>query len=126
MSNLLRVILYLLGAAIVLGAITFAGGNSGWWMLPTYWLEILIANLFLTLVIYVYLEKIRKEQPQIFAQFYLLSIVVKMMGGLGLITFVVWDEPEAAIGNVVLFIVSYLAFTLLEVISLLARSSDKQ
>jgi hypothetical protein len=121
---MVRVIIYLLLAAILIGALTLAGSNSAWWDLPTYWIEILIANLFLTLIVYGYLVKVQKHQPQIFTQFYLLSIVVKMLGGLGLITFIVWDQPDAATGNVALFIISYLIFTLLEVINLVIRTPD--
>lgn len=114
-------IFYLVGAAILIAIITYSGGISNWWPLPTYWLEIILINLILTLVVFIYLEKIRKEQPQIFTQFYLLSIIVKMAGSLSLIAFIVWSEPNHAVGNVVVLIISYLSFTFLEVNNLLSR-----
>jgi hypothetical protein len=92
------------------------------WVLPTYWKEILFFVLFITLVIYYNLNKLRSKQPEAFTQFYLLSIVLKMVGGLTLIFFIVWDAPSAATGNVTLFIVSYLILTFLEVFFLLVRS----
>lgn len=117
-----RFIILLIIAAALIAIAVVAGDRLNWWALPTYWKEILIVNFFITIIIFAYLQKVQNQQPQIFTQFYLLSIVLKMIGGLSLITFVVWDAPAAAIGNVVTFIVSYLVFTVLEVISLLKQN----
>ena len=119
---MLRFIIIVLTATLLLGLITWIGSQQGMWILPTYCIEILFFVLFITLVIYYNLNKLGSKQPEAFTQFYLLSIVLKMMGGLTLIFLIVWDDPSAAIGNVTLFIVSYLILTFFEVFFLLARS----
>ena len=117
-----RFIISALAAALLLALITWTGSQQGMWILPTYCIEILFFVLFITLVIYYNLNKLRSKQHGAFTQFYLLSITLKMAGGLTLIFFIVWDDPSAAIGNVTLFIVSYLILTFLEVFFLLGRS----
>jgi hypothetical protein len=118
-----RVIFYLLFSAAIVAAVIIGGNLLAWWNMPTYWIEILAVNFFITVVLYIYLLKVQTQQPQIFTQFYLLSIVLKMVGGLTLITYVVWDAPGEAFGNVVTFISSYLIFTIVEVSSLLKKVS---
>ncbi|MCU0367636.1 MAG: hypothetical protein MUF39_02275 [Cyclobacteriaceae bacterium] len=118
-----RVIFYLLLSAALVAAVIIAGNFLAWWTMPTYWIEILAVNFFITVVLYAYLLKVQTQQPQIFTQFYLLSIALKMVGGLTLITYIVWDAPGEAIGNVVTFISSYLIFTMVEVSSLLKKVS---
>jgi hypothetical protein len=107
---------------LLLGLATYYGSRQAWWVLPTYWFEILFFTFFMTIVIFFYLNRLRASQPEAFTQFYLLSIVVKIVGGLALIFFIVWDDPSSAIGNVTLFITSYLILTFLEVYFLLSRS----
>ena len=119
---MMRFVISLIIASLLIVSALVLGNHWAWWALPSYWKEIIIVNFFITIIIFVYLQKVQKQQPQIFTQFYLLSIVLKMTGGLSLITFVVWDSPAAAIGNVVVFIVSYLVFTMLEVWSLLKQN----
>jgi hypothetical protein len=121
---LLRFIIIALTATLLLALITWLGAQQETWILPTYWIEILFFVLFITLVIYYNLNKLRSKQPEAFTQFYLLSIVLKMLGGLTLIFFVVWDDPSGAAGNIALFIVSYFILTFLEVFFLVRRSVD--
>jgi hypothetical protein len=119
---LLRFFISAFMTTLLLALITWAGSQQGWWSLPSSWMEILLFVLFITLVIYYNLNKLKFRQPEAFTQFYLLSIVLKMVGGLSLIFFIVWDDPAAAAGNVALFIISYLTLTFLEVFFLLKRS----
>ena len=119
---MLRFFISILIVTLFLALITWTGSQQGLWILPTYWIEILFFVAFITLVIYYNLNKLRSSQPEALTQFYLLSIVLKMIGGLALIFFIVWDDPSAAIGNVTLFIVSYLILTFLEVYFLVSRS----
>lgn len=106
---------------LLIALITFIGSQKAWWNLPTYWIEILLFILFMTAVIYYNLNKLRGSRPETFSQFYLLSIVLKMVAGLTLISIIVWSDPSAAIGNVTLFIVSYLILTFLEVFYLMSK-----
>jgi len=119
---LLRFVIRIVIITLLIGMITFIGSQQTWWNLPTYWIEILVFILFMTAVIYYNLNKLRKSRPETFSQFYLLSIVLKMVGGLTLISIIVWSDPSAAMGNVTLFIVSYLILTFLEVFYLLNKS----
>ncbi len=107
---------------LLLGLTTLYGSHQAWWGLPTFWIEILFFTVFMTIVIFYYLNRLRNSQPEAFTQFYLLSIVLKMMGGLALIFFIVWDDPSGTTGNATLFIISYLILTFLEVYFLLSRS----
>jgi len=120
---LLRFLFSIIVITVALGLLTFVGSEWAWWRLPTHWKEILFFILFMTVVVYYYLHKLKSRQPEAFTQFYLLSIVLKMTGGLALISFIVWDDPSAAFGNVTLFIVSYLTLTFLEVYFLMSKSA---
>lgn len=119
---MLRFFITVLLATLLIALITWVGEQQSLWVMPEAWMEILIFVLFITVVIYYNLNKLRAKQPEAFTQFYLLSIVLKMVGGLTLIFFIVWDDPAAAMGNVTLFIISYLILTFLEVYFLLSRS----
>jgi hypothetical protein len=119
---LLRFLISIVMVTFLLGIATFFGSQQNAWGLPSHWLEVLFFVLFITVVVYYNLNKLRGRQPEVFTQFYLLSIVLKMVGGLTLISFIVWTEPSAAIGNVTLFIISYLTLTFLEVYFLLSKS----
>lgn len=120
---MLRFVIRIVIITLLIAVITFIGSQKVWWSLPTYWLEILLFILFMTAVIYYNLNKLRGSRPEAFTQFYLLSIVLKMVAGLTLISIIVWSDPSAAIGNVTLFIVSYLILTFLEVFYLLSKSA---
>ena len=118
---MLRFLISIVITGMLLGWVTWFGSQQAWWSLPTYWTEILFFVMFMTVLVYYNLNKLTASQLEAFTQFYLLSIVLKMVGGLTLITFIVWDNPTSAIGNVSLFIVSYLILTILEVFFLLRR-----
>ena len=120
---MLRFIVSVSIATLLLALITWTGSQQGWWAIPTSWIEILVFILFLSLVIYYKLDNLKARQPEVFTQFYLLSIALKMVGSLALIFFIVWDDPTSAVGNVVIFIISYLTLTFLEVFFLLRRSA---
>jgi hypothetical protein len=108
--------------SLLMALITFIGSQQAWWALPSYWVEILTFITFMTLVVYYNLNKLSHKQPEAFTQFYLLSIALKMVAGLTLISMIVGSDTSAAIGNVTLFIVSYLILTFLEVYYLLGKS----
>lgn len=101
-----------------MGALVFLGSRQAWWPLPAFWMEILSFIFFITLVIGYNLMRLRKKQPDVFVQFYLLSIALKMVAGLAFIFFLVIDSPHEALGSAALFIISYILFTVLEVLFL--------
>lgn len=108
---------------LLIGLITFLGSQQAWWKMPSYWIEILTFILFMTIVIFYNLNKLRNNRPESFSQFYLLSIVIKILAGLTLISVIVWTDSTSAVGNVTLFIASYLILTFFEVFYLLNKSA---
>ena len=116
-----RFVIRILAITALIALITYIGSQKVWWNLPTYWIEILVFLPFMTVVIFNYLSKLRHSQPETFTQFYLLSIVVKMVAGLVLISVIVYTNPSEAVGNVTLFIISYLILTFMEVFYLMGN-----
>lgn len=89
------------------------------WPLPTFWIEIFAFSFSITAIITYKLFELRKKQPQAFVQFYLLSITLKMLAGLGFVFFLIWKSPAETRANVGLFLLAYLLFTLVEVAALM-------
>jgi hypothetical protein len=121
---LIRFLISVVIITIILALITYTGYHQVWWGLPSYWVEILFFIPFMTVVVFYHLNKLRIRQPEAFTQFYLISIVLKMTAGLTLISFIVWDDPDTTMGNVTLFIISYLMLTFLEVYFLLGKAAE--
>ncbi len=119
---MLRFLIGLSLAAVFLVLILWGGAFLNWWLFPSFWKEIVFFLFFITLILTNYLFKLRKKQPQVFVQFYLLSITLKMVAGLGFVFLLVWKAPTEVRGNVGLFIISYVLFTGLEVIFLMRQA----
>lgn len=115
-------IIMLVVLAALMGAVWF-GSQQTWWILPAMWIQVLVFLFIATLIIGFNLVRIRKNQPQVFVQFYLLSIFVKMIAGLAFIFFLVWDNPAEAAPIATLFMVAYILFTSVEVAYLLYQNS---
>jgi hypothetical protein len=116
-----------LSLGTVLFVLALWGGSLlSWWSFPSLWKEIVFFLFFITLIITNYLLKLRKKQPQAFVQFYLLSIILKMVAGIGFVLLLIWKAPAEVRGNVGLFIISYLLFTGLEVIFLIRNTSSSK
>lgn len=111
----------LLALFLAVGALAVLGSRQAWWPLPAFWMEILLFIFFITLVLGYNLMRLRDKQPHVFVQFYLLSIALKMVAGLAFIFFLVIDSPNEAIGSTALFVISYILFTVLEVLFLVRR-----
>ena len=111
--------------AALLGGVWF-GASQAWWNLPAMWIQVLVFLFVAMLIIGVNLLRIRKSQPQVFVQFYLLSIALKMLAGLAFIFFLIWDNPAEAAPLAALFMVGYILFTGAEVVFLLPKNPDRQ
>ncbi|MCW5910288.1 MAG: hypothetical protein KIT62_04400 [Cyclobacteriaceae bacterium] len=122
---MVRYALVMLGVLGVLMGTTRFGSVQAWWSLPPLWVQVLIFLFLIHLIIGFNLVRIRKKQPQMFTQFYLLSIALKMVAGLAFIFFLVWDNPAEAGPTAALFMVAYVLFTLAEVVYLLRASPDR-
>jgi hypothetical protein len=101
----------------------WAGVFLGWWSFPSFWKEIIFFLFIITVIITNYLFKLRKKQPLAFAQFYLLSITLKIIAGLAFVFFLIWKAPGEVRANVGLFIISYMLFTGVEVIVFWSKTS---
>ena len=108
------------GAILLVVSLLWLGIVKGAWgaQQPSYALELLAALAVTTVLIFYYLLQWVRKQPQLFTQFYLLTIAMKLLGYGALIAFVVIDDPAGAIPNVVLFLLTYVLFTFLEVLFL--------
>lgn len=101
------------------------GSIHAWWTLPGMWIQVLVFLFVTMLIIGVNLLRMRKNQPQVFVQFYLLSIALKMIAGLAFIFFLIWDNPTEAAPLAALFMVAYILFTGAEVVFLLPKNPDR-
>ena len=81
--------------------------------IPSYYIQTLILLLFGTIVLYIYL--FRFERQDLFVHVYLLSMVVKLLAYGAYNFFVITDDVNGAVGNVVWFMIVYLIFTVLEI-----------
>jgi hypothetical protein len=96
-------------------------GNDWVQALPSYYTQTLILLLFGTIVLYVYL--FRFERQDLFVHVYLLSMVVKLLAYGAYNFFVIIEDENGAVANVVWFMVVYLIFTLLEIAFLYRKVS---
>lgn len=105
-------------AGAVLGA-----RHLGWLTeAPSYFFEILVFVSLTTLVLYSYLHKMPSGKQ--FVQFYLLTMVLRLLG-YGAFAFVIifLDRPGAE-ANALFFIITYTAFMALETIFLYRKSRN--
>lgn len=116
-----RYIIVMLAVLILLSGMVWLGSVQTWWGLPAMWIQVLVFLFITTVIIGINLIRIRKNQPGLFAQFYLLSIALKMVAGLAFIFFLVWDSPATAGPTAALFMAGYGVFTFAEVIFLLKQ-----
>ena len=92
---------------------------------PTYSSEIIFTLALITTLLFQRLNKIQQSNAQVFIQFYLFSIVIKMVVGCVLILIIIFIDKAGATMNALLFIISYFAFTALEIGFLLQSFKDK-
>ena len=97
----------------------------GWLLVsPSYTLLIILSLLFITALIYHYIARFAAMGPEAITRFYLLSIVLKLITGCCLISVLVITDREGAFGNTVLFLVSYILFTSVEIVFLLGLRKE--
>jgi len=87
--------------------------------MPSYTLLIVTILFFITTLVYNYIERFAAQGPEAVTRFYLLSIVLKLIAGCSLISVLAINDQENAFGNTLLFLVSYILFTGVEVVFLL-------
>lgn len=112
---MIRFILVLAVLWAVLSGAVLLGQHLGWWPPILFWKEILFFLFFVTLIIGYNLQKVKRRQSLVFVQFYMLSIVLKMVVGLAFIFVLVWKVPVQVKASTALFMVGYALFTGVEV-----------
>jgi hypothetical protein len=95
------------------------GAKLDLYTMPSYATVITVYMTFITSAVLWIIQK--QNDRMLFSQAYLASIVFKILTGLGLILVIIQMDPKGASGNAALFIISYIAFTALEVACLLHR-----
>lgn len=85
---------------------------------PTFFVEIVVFLFATTVVLF---RLVVRAKENFFVQAYLLSMVVKLLGYGAFLFFVIMDDRQNAVPNVVLFLVGYLLFTALEIFYLYRR-----
>jgi hypothetical protein len=106
------VFLALLGVTLLFGVYT--GEQRHWFTSsPSYAVE-MVAFLGVSMIIIFYFLHKRAKSPS-FTQAYLLSIFLKMLTYGAFILWIVLKDPKGAVGNAVLFMISYMLFTAFEV-----------
>lgn len=108
-----RFLLVTIAAAGILAGGIVAGVSLGWWPhYPTFYIHTTILLVFATVVIYYYLLKIGQTM---FVQFFLLSMVLKLLAFAGYNLVIILKDRPGAIPNVVYFMVAYGVFTVIEI-----------
>ncbi|HEY5824708.1 MAG TPA: hypothetical protein VIT44_10095 [Cyclobacteriaceae bacterium] len=90
---------------------------------PSYTLVIILFLFFITSLIYRYIFRFASHGPETVTRFYLLSIVLKLLGGCSFIAAIMVMDKEGTPGNVVLFLLGYIIFTIAEVVFLMRLKS---
>lgn len=95
---------------------------QGWLpAIPSFLFETTWFVGFTTSVIFVYLY--RSKNPSFFVQLYLLSMAVKLMAYFGYALFMILDDRQGAVPNVLYFLIIYFLFTIIEIAFLYRRIS---
>lgn len=100
-------------AALIFGCL-FGTLRLGWIdHVPSYYVEILLFVFLTTLILFSYLYN-AAPGPH-FVQLYLLTMVLKLLGYAAFGLIIILSDRGGAVPNAALFIITYLAFTALEV-----------
>ena len=86
---------------------------------PSYTLAIILFLLLITSLIYRYIFRFASHGPETVSRFYLLSIVLKLLGGCSFIAAIMVMDKDGTPANVVLFLLGYIVFTIAEVVFLM-------
>lgn len=121
---MIRIFLGLSSVGLVLGLVCWMGGALDWWGLPIFWKEVIFFSFAVTTILTFNLVRVKQKQPPSFIQFYLVSIILKMLVGLAFAFFLIWKSPAETRGNVGLFLFAYIIFTGVEVYALTRKGHE--
>ena len=101
--------------ALALSAVAWVSADSCWIAaLPSFFFQTTIFLLFGTGLLYVYLYRFNK--PDFFIQLYLLTMAVKLLAYGAYNFFMIIEDKQGAVKNVVWFMTLYFIFTALEMV----------
>jgi hypothetical protein len=110
MSNLTGFLVTMgLVVAVILGV------SQSFSALPSFFYQSLVLLTASTIGLYFYLLRVRKDRPDFFVHFYLVSIAIKLLAYGAYLALIIWEDRPGALENVVFFIAVYAVFTALEV-----------
>jgi len=108
---LIKFLITLTFSALLIGAI-------GFWViepLPEYFFRTLIFLFVSTAGLYRFLLRTKQQRPDFFVQFYLATMVVKLIAYGAYMFIVVTSQTENAVYDVMVFMVVYFIFTAIEI-----------
>jgi hypothetical protein len=120
---LLRFLIILVLLSLSILAIVYLGDRHGFFITPSYSLEVILYIAGSTAGVYYLVQK--KPEAILFTQTYLLSIVLKMLTGSIFILVIIFADRQHAFGNATLFLISYGLFTSVE-IAFLYKTVNRQ
>jgi hypothetical protein len=121
---LIRFFFTLLIAALLLSTVAWVSADSHWiTALPSFFFQTTIFLLFGTGLLYIYLYRFNK--PDFFIQLYLLTMALKLLAYGAYNFFMIMEDREGAVNNVVWFMTLYFIFTALEIAFLYQRISKR-
>lgn len=112
---MIRFFLTLIFASGLMITMVWAMVSNGWWIttLPSFFYQTISFLLFGTGLLFVYLYKF--DKPDYFVHLYLLTMAVKLLAYGAYNFFMVIEDRQQAVENVVWFMVLYIAFTGIEI-----------
>ena len=110
---MLKFLVYLFLLTTLVVTSVYIGHLQGFFPFPTYGWEIIFYMTFSTALVVNILQK--KSGPVLFTQLYILTIVIKIMTGSILILFIIYTDRQGGFRNAILFITTYILYTILEV-----------
>lgn len=121
---MIRFFLTLLTVALVLSTGAWISADSHWiTTLPSFFFQTTFFLLFGTGLLYIYLYRFNK--PDFFIQLYLLTMALKLLAYGAYNFFMITEDREGAVANVVWFMILYFIFTVLEISFLYQKISRR-
>jgi len=121
---LIRFFFTLLIVALVLSTVAWVSADSHWiTALPSFFIQTTIFLLFGTGLLYIYLYRFNK--PDFFIHLYLATMALKLLAYGGYNFFMIIEDRDGAVRNVVWFMTLYFIFTVLEIAFLYQKISKR-
>ena len=100
---------------VITALLILAVGQWGLETMPQYFYRTLIFLFISTAGLYRFLLRTKQQRPDFFVQFYLATMVVKLIAYGAYLFVVVTSQTEKAVADVAFFMVVYFIFTAIEI-----------